>query len=229
MNKLFFGANRTVCLLFLCTIFSICVSAEKLNDYDYIATSSFWKELYPGGGWSLYCGYKFAVSKKTASGLNIGIEHIYPTARMTKDAACDSRMQCRESRNEKFIRMEADLHNMYPASQSVITHRYNFNYGLINGEDWRFEDCDLEWKSGVIEPRQIARGNIARAMLYMHSQYKIPVDRKTLVLYKVWNKVDPPSKQELKRNNIIERLQGNRNPYIDKPTLIEKQRLTMLN
>lgn len=117
---------------------------------------------------------------------------------------------------------------MYPVSKSVITHRNGLRFGLINGEEWRFDDCDLEWKSGVIEPRQIARGNIARAMLYMHTRYKIPFDKKSLVMFKVWNKIDPPSKQEAMRNNMIERLQGNRNPYIDNPSLAEKQKLTML-
>lgn len=126
------------------------------------------------------------------------------------------------------MRMEADLHNMYPVSQSIITYRNDFRFGLINGEEWRFDNCDLEWKSGIMEPRQIARGNIARAMLYMHSRYNIPVDKKNLVLFKVWNKIDPPSKQEMMRNNMIERLQGIRNPYIDKPSLAEQQRLTML-
>ncbi len=126
------------------------------------------------------------------------------------------------------MRMEADLHNMYPAWQTVITHRYDFRYGVINGEDWRFDDCDFEWKTGIVEPRQIARGNIARAMLYMHSRYDIPVEKNALVLFKVWNRIDPPSKQEKVRNDIIERLQGKRNPYIDTPSIAEQNKLTML-
>lgn len=199
-----------------------------MEEYDQIASTTFWKQLYPGGGWSLYCGYKFAPDGKTANGQNIDIEHIYPTVQMAKHKGCQSRMQCRESKNAEFIRMEADLHNMYPAWQTVITHRTDFRFGLVNGEEWRFDDCDLEWKTGIVEPRQIARGNIARAMLYMHSRYNIPVDNNSLVLFKVWNKIDPPSKQEKIRNDRIERLQGNRNPYIDKPSLAERQKLTML-
>ena len=109
-----------------------------------------------------------------------------------------------------------------------ITHRYEFRYGLINGEDWRFDDCDFEWKTGIVEPRQIARGNIARAMLYMHSRYDIPVEKNALVLFKVWNRIDPPSKQEKVRNDIIERLQGKRNLYIDRPSIAEQSKLTML-
>jgi deoxyribonuclease-1 len=228
MSKIFVGAYRSGCLLLLSLVLSGSVHAEKLNDFDQVASNTFWSKLYPGGGWSLYCGYKFSAAKKTGNGLNVGIEHIYPSSSMTLHADCSNRMQCRDSGNEKFIRMEADLHNMYPVTQALITYRSNYRYGLINGEDWRFEDCDLEWKSGVIEPRQIARGNIARAMLYMHKQYNIPVSKNNLVLFKVWNRIDPPSLQEKKRNDIIERLQGNRNPYIDTPKLAEKQKLTML-
>ena len=228
MNILATGKCHPLWLLILSIVLSLSAEAENLNDYDQIASSSFWEKLYPAGGWSLYCGYKFVESGKTAGGQIINIEHIYPTNRMAEHAGCQNRMQCRESNNPVFMRMEADLHNMYPAWQTVITHRYDFRYGLINGEDWRFDDCDFEWKTGIVEPRQIARGNIARAMLYMHSRYDIPVEKNALVLFKVWNRIDPPSKQEKVRNDIIERLQGKRNPYIDTPSIAEQNKLTML-
>ena len=228
MNILVTGRCRPLRLLFLSLVLSMSAGAENLNDYDQIASSSFWGKLYPAGGWSLYCGYKFAVSGKAAGGQVINIEHIYPTSRMAEHAGCQNRMQCRESKNPVFMRMEADLHNMYPAWQTVITHRYEFRYGLVSGEDWRFDDCDFEWKSGIVEPRQIARGNIARAMLYMHSRYDIPVEKNALALFKVWNRIDAPSKQEKVRNDIIERLQGQRNPYIDRPSIAEQRKLTML-
>ncbi len=228
MNIIVIGEHRPMWLLLLIFIISTPVQAEGLDDYDQVVASSFWRKLYPGGGWSLYCGYKFAPSGKGTSGQIINIEHIYPVSRMAEHTGCQSRMQCRESKNPVFMRMEADLHNMYPVWQTVITHRYGFQYGLVSGEDWRFNDCDLEWKTGIVEPRKIARGNIARAMLYMHSRYDIPVEMKALVLFKVWNKIDPPSKQEKKRNNIIEGLQGSRNPYIDTPNLADRRKLTML-
>jgi len=227
--KLFFVCQfRPVCALFLYFFFSVCVQAEEIISYDKIASDTFWRKLYPAGGWSLFCGYKFIANRSTAAGHTISIEHIYPTDLMSKQAGCQNRMQCRESHNARFTRMEADLHNMYPVSQVVMTLRFGFRYGLISGEDRRFDDCDIEWKSGVVEPRPIARGNIARAMLYMHSRYNIPVDEKSLILFRIWNKLDPPSKQEKLRNNIIERIQGNRNPYIDRPALAEQQKLTML-
>ena len=214
--------------LLLCLVLPGLVMAEKLIEYDRIANSTFWKKLYPGGGWSLYCGYKFNNARKTKTGRRIDIEHIYSPVKMAEHSGCQNRMQCRETKNRRYMKMEADLHNLYPVWQTVITHRYDSRFGLVSGEDWRFEDCDIEWKSGVVEPRQIARGNIARAMLYMHARYNIPVQKNALVLYKVWNKIDPPSKQEKVRNNIIKRIQGNRNPYIDRPELADRTKLTLL-
>ena len=114
------------------------------------------------------------------------------------------------------------MHNLYPAWQETDVTRGDTAYGVIAGENWRYENCDFERHLGVTEPRPIARGNIARAIFYMHSQYGVPIDVNMLAQLKLWNREDPPSKQEMLRNNRIEELQGNRNPYIDNPTLAEQ-------
>ena len=36
-----------------------------------------------------------------------------------------------------------------------------------------------------------------------------------------WHKQDPVDREERRRNNLIEEYQGNRNPYIDNPELVE--------
>lgn len=36
-----------------------------------------------------------------------------------------------------------------------------------------------------------------------------------------WNKLDPPSETEKIRNNVVERIQGNRNPFVDYPDLMD--------
>ena len=192
--------------------------------YDDIASTLFWNELYRGGGWTLYCGYRFSHEKKTEQGKIVGIDHIYPTTWMFSHLGCGNRMQC-QANNELFSRMEADLHNLYPVWQAMVTYRYDQSYGLIDGEDWRFDDCDFEWKSKIAEPREKARGNIARAMLYMHTRYGVPIDSEMLNTFKQWNQDDPPSKGEVSRNDRIEKLQGQRNPYIDNPTLAEQVRV----
>lgn len=43
--------------------------AENSNyNYDHIAASVFWNELYTYGGWTLYCGYRFDSDLKTEHG-----------------------------------------------------------------------------------------------------------------------------------------------------------------
>jgi endonuclease I len=37
-----------------------------------------------------------------------------------------------------------------------------------------------------------------------------------------WNRRDPPDAAEKRRNELISQFQGNRNPYVDDYTLVEK-------
>ena len=117
--------------------------------------------------------------------------------------------------------MEADMQNLYPAWQDASVARRNTAYGMVDGESWRFDNCDFERSLKVIEPRPLARGNIARSIFYMHTQYGLPIEKRLADELKRWNKEDLPSKQEKSRNDRIEDIQGIRNPYIDDPSLID--------
>ena len=212
-------------LLILLTLLSPVVSIADPGikySYDEIASDVFWNMLYNEGGWSLYCGYQFNKPNISLDGRTLTIEHIYPTGRMFKTLNCNSRNQCYASNNKIFSEMEADLHNLYPIRLDLSNAFHDSEYGEIDGEDWRIDDCDFERKNGTIEPRPLARGNIARAMFYMHSRYKLPIKKETLEILKKWNHDDPPSRQEQIRNSKIELIQGNRNPYIDNPNLANK-------
>jgi deoxyribonuclease-1 len=203
--------------LLLGSLWSVSVVAEpEANwDFDTVVTRIFWEELHKDGGWTLDCGYRFDAVRRSESGGVAGVEHIYPIDGMLKALRCDSRLQCRDRRGRRYQRMEADLHNLYAAWMPLLLYRNGARYGLIDGEDWRLDDCDIEWARGILEPRPLARGNIARAMLYMHDTYRLPLDMAARRLFRQWNEEDPPSEQERMRNDLIERLQGRRNPYID--------------
>jgi deoxyribonuclease-1 len=203
--------------------FALPINAETdVNDFDEIARTVFWENLYKFGGWTLQCGYRFESDQKTVNGRNVRIDHIYPTSWMMEQADCQSRMQCRESQNNDFAVMEADMHNLYPVWQPLVTYRYGQSFGELEGEDWRFDDCDVEWSSGVMEPRDVARGNIARSIFYMNTQYGVTIRPELLQLLRKWNKQDPPSEQEKARNDSIEGIQGRRNPFIDEPSLVDQ-------
>lgn len=217
----FMGQFRSAWFLGLLLCLPGSLPAEQ-NSYDDVVNGIFWQKLYSQGGWSLYCGFRFDSAGRTATGGHVRIDHIYPMKRMIEQLQCGSRQQCRDSGNPDFIAMEADLHNLYPVWWEISSTNLDTRFGEIEGEEWRFENCDYERRFGVIEPRPIARGNIARALLYMQHRYGIELDRQTLELMQQWNTGDPPSRQEKNRNNIIESIQGNRNPYIDNPQLANR-------
>ncbi len=218
-----FRSVQIIIILFLASSLNTS-HAESLpvESYDEVAANTFWNDLYDQGGWSLYCGYRFDPAAELTEGRLFVIEQIYPVDWMLKHMSCDSRRQCRLDEKSRFTRMEADMHNLYPVWQDADVTRRNTLFGIIKGEDWRYDTCDFERYLGLTEPRPIARGNIARSIFYMHMEYGVPVDKNMLVVLKGWNRQDPPSKQELLRNNRIEELQGNRNQFIDNPTLAEQ-------
>lgn len=189
--------------------------------YDEVASNIFWQQLYGDGGWTLYCGLKFIRPSISEDSITLAIEHIYPTSRMIHALGCSSRKQCYEQK-KMFSVMEADLHNLYPVRLDLSNALYDSEFGEIEGDDWRVGDCDFERKNGIVQPRSLARGNVARSIFYMHDRYNLPLKQDTLEILKRWNMEDPPSQQEIVRNDRIEKIQGNRNPYIDDPALADK-------
>ncbi len=64
----------------------------------------------------------------------------------------------------------------------------------------------------LIELRDRARAEIARAIFYMHQEYGLSVKPARGQLLKQWNEDDPPSWDEKRRNKKIKELQGTKNP-----------------
>ena len=173
----------------------------------------FWAELYPQGGNSLYCGTAFDRHDR-----RVNIEHVYPMGWVTRQLGCGRRQQCRE-RSERFNVIEADLHNLYPTLRTSNTARGAMAFGELAGELWMTPDCDLEIDEARrrVEPREAVRGDIARAIFYMESRYGLEIYRRQRALLLKWHRADPPDDHERWRNDRIEVLQGNRNPFIDRP------------
>lgn len=85
--------------------------------------------------------------------------------------------------------------------------------------------------SGKWYPGDEWRGDVARIIMYMYVRYPTQCIATTVgagsTSYSVdmpnvfldWNTQDPVSQYELNRNNILQNIQGNRNPFIDNPYL----------
>ena len=52
--------------------------------------------------------------------------------------------------------------------------------------------------------------------------YKIKIHNTLEENLRAWHFKDPPDKMEEKRNSLIEQVQGNRNPFIDHPEIVER-------
>jgi endonuclease I len=95
-------------------------------------------------------------------------------------------------------------------------------------------DCNQCFEtSETFEPPDVTKGDAARSIFYMSTRYINMIeiidgdgsttgsntigDQATLEL---WNDIDPVDAEEIHRNNMIFKIQGNRNPYIDNPAWV---------
>lgn len=188
----------------------------KIKNYADAQKDFFFGSLYKNGGHTLYCGKKFKTSADVVA------EKIFASAWMIKKFGCTSEGQCRKE-SKAFNFAEADLHNLYPVRADVSLVRKDFVFGNVPGEDRPFPGCNFEYdtKKRIVEPRRISRGNIARAIFYMYREYGFEIPERMGPLLVRWNRSDPPSAAEKWRNDAIERIQGNRNPFVDNPALAD--------
>ena len=206
-------------IVILCLILApVSVLADQTAIVNFNAAKDiFWNDLYPTSGNTLYCNQPFAGH----SGLDV--EHVYAASWMGAHLGCGNRAACRAdaTHGTRFNHMEADLHNLFPAMAGLNRTRSNNTFGIIPGEARFLLACDFESDSAsdVTEPRPEARGDIARAIFYIHQEYGLPINATLLSLLQQWNNDDPPDTYEIWRNDTINRLQGTRNPFIDNPAL----------
>lgn len=187
------------------------VIGQRIPDYK-TARKVFWKKLYNEGGKTLYCGKQL----NTTYNKGVNIEHVFPASWITYALRCGKRKQCRLN-SPQFNLIEADLHNLYPSRSDINKARSNYKFAMIKGEKRVFGKCDFEFneRNRVAEPAPDARGRIARAMLYMADEYDLYLKKKLKRLLRDWDKEHRPEAAEYRRNDRIEKIQGNRNRYID--------------
>ena len=147
--------------------------------------------------------------------------------------------------------MYTDLFHLYPTDIRVNSQRSNYPFGvcangtrLVNGKLYGKGKLGTSTYPGytgtVFEPDDEYKGDFARTYFYMVTCYKIelrdwpgsPQLNYAVNKYKAfstwsinmlmeWTRLDPVSEKEIKRNDAVYGLQGNRNPFIDHPELAE--------
>lgn len=126
--------------------------------------------------------------------------------------------RCAEKVDEDFRRMEADLYNLRPAIGEVNGDRSNFTPAMLEGEPREYGKCDVEidFSADKFEPRPKVRGDIARTYLYMDWAYprRGVISSKNRKLFEAWAKEDPADAAEKDWARRVQKVQGNRNPFI---------------
>jgi deoxyribonuclease-1 len=214
---------RAVTLILGClaTAFGTFVLASgqtQLGDPKQAIAQAFWQDLYGAGGTTLYCAKPFDGESGTVTA-----SPIYSSKQLKSALRCVTDRQC-TIMNPRYPYIAADLHNHYPALTRVELARRNAQFAdLADDVPSKFADigCDLKTSFQLVEPRDEAKGNIARAIFYMHVEYDLPIVG-LVPMYKAWHRLDPPDAEEKARNDKIEALQGTRNRFIDDPSLVDQ-------
>nr|WP_039938565.1 endonuclease [Anoxybacillus gonensis] len=127
--------------------------------------------------------------------------------------------------------MKGDLHHLFVCEPRCNSIRSNFPYADFpfyepeSPDEMIQNDCGVAYGE-YFEPEH-GKGAVARAMLYFLVRYpraiKQPfIDQINISLLIQWHKQFPVTMYEKHRNAAIFRIQGNRNPFIDKPHLVEQ-------
>ncbi len=121
---------------------------------------------------------------------------------------------------------KSDMHHLFPADKNANSTRGNFDFAEVTANE-NLKNCASS-KSGpsvvsgghtFFEPPAEHRGNVARALFYFSVRYKMAITNEQQTFLKKWNEQDPVDDAERARNDAIEKLQGDRNPFVDFPEL----------
>lgn len=138
--------------------------------------------------------------------------------------------------------MRSDIYNLRPSHGSANSSRANYPFGEVpdNLAQWYgidgggsyfststqpTPDEEFSEREGSLwEPRETRKGDVARQIFYFYTMYPTQAGPITNVgdinvLYQ-WHLDDPVDATEMDRNDRIESVQGNRNPYVDYPYLV---------
>jgi hypothetical protein len=159
----------------------------------------------------VYTGRTYAADGTTSPG-GMNVEHSWP-----------------QSEGADTAPAEGDLHHLFPASADANSHRSSLSYGTTS-----CVASACSWQDGgskigpsnttagkVFEVRPARRGDIARAHFYFAVRYQMTIPAAEQQVLRDWNLLDLPDDLERSRNDAIEKLQNNRNPFIDRPDFVD--------
>ena len=135
---------------------------------------------------------------------------------------------------DEFVNSYTDLHHLRPSDSRINSSRGNKPYGDATTPYSKIPGFYVDDKFEVSDN---LKGDVARAILYMTVRYEGDNDEPDLEIYANnfsdkypaelctmlrWHELDPVTPAEIRRNDIVQKYQGNRNPFVDSPSWVEK-------
>lgn len=141
------------------------------------------------------------------------VEHTWPQSRFSRQFP--DRLQ------------KADLLILYGVSHKANSSRQNIEFADIHID--QSSVCPAVrrgWVRGnpgtvYFEPPDEHKGNVARAIFYFATRYKMKVSAVEEEALRRWHRLDPVDSTEISRHEEIFKIQKVRNPFIDHPELVD--------
>ena len=138
--------------------------------------------------------------------------------------------------------MKSDVVHVLPTDGYVNNRRSNYPLAEVNNVTYssknsysKLGSCKTSGYSGtVFEPNDEIKGDMARIYFYMATCYQDKCNswghdvfsnennglkNWVVAMFMEWSKQDPVDAREIARNNAVQEVQGNRNPFVDYPGL----------
>ena len=212
------------------SLFKIISNNHKPVGYDNAKKIMFGKldlKLLPTGEFSVkdvYCEHTFTDADFTShsigpmlapnSGNVINTEHTWPQSRFSMRFQKDTQ--------------KSDLHHLFPTDSEMNNRRASYEFGnvaipkvILKCPIGKLGASAVGDGFPVFEAPQAHRGNVARAIFYFATRYQMRISPSQEAALRGWNIEDPVDQAERERNDAIQKEQGNRNPYVDMPSLVD--------
>ncbi len=117
--------------------------------------------------------------------------------------------------------MRSDIHHLYPTTNNSNSQRGNKPFGTVTNGTAVTLGGGSFYNNTTFEPRNVQKGATARAMMYFVVRYQDYSNHFSVQqnILRTWHNNFPVTPAEITRNNDVQLVQGNRNPFVDYPQL----------
>lgn len=164
------------------------------------------------------CGYKVRAQQTRAE--RTEWEHIVVASSLGRQLQCwqnGGRKNC-QATSPQFNEMEANLFNLSPVVGEVNGDRSNYNMGIVTPtKRGMYGHCEskTDFKQRTFEPRDEAKGLVARTYFYVYDRYpNLRMSKQQQKLFMAWHKQYPVTDWEVEREHRIAKIMGHHNEFV---------------